>query len=162
MRRQAAVGRATPAGSSRDERLDPFALPVQFVVSDKAADERVRNVELTRERVVVRRAVNGIKMAVNLPIAAYLIAVVVEVGGSLLLAVGYRTTFVATGMAVFTLATAVFFHNHFADQNQFIHFFKNIAIAGGLFQIASFGAGSISIDGLRTKTYRRGSALSPA
>jgi putative oxidoreductase len=91
-----------------------------------------------------------------LPIAGYLIAVVVEVAGGLLLAAGYRTTFVATGMAVFTLATAAFF------QNQLIHFFKNIAIAGGLFQVASFGAGSISIDGLRTKRHRRGRALSPA
>jgi hypothetical protein len=61
-----------PAGSSRDERLDPFALPVRFAVSDKAADERMRFVELTRERVVVRRAVRGIKMAVNLPVTAYL------------------------------------------------------------------------------------------
>jgi putative oxidoreductase len=95
-----------------------------------------------------------------LPIAGYLIAVVVEVAGGLLLAVGYRTTFVATGMAVFTLATAVFFHNNFADQNQMIHFFKNIAIAGGLFQVATFGAGSISIDGRRIKG--RGRALSPA
>src|SRR5216684_5751290 len=95
-----------------------------------------------------------------LPIAGYLIAVVVEVGGGLLLAAGYRTTFVATGMAVFTLATAVIFHNNFADQNQMIHFLKNIAIAGGLFQVAAFGAGSISIDGLRIKG--RGRALSPA
>ncbi len=95
-----------------------------------------------------------------LPIAGYLIAVVVEVAGGLLLAVGYRTTFVATGMAVFTLATAVIFHNNFADQNQMIHFLKNIAIAGGLFQVATFGAGSISIDGLRIKG--RGRALSPA
>jgi putative oxidoreductase len=97
-----------------------------------------------------------------LPIAGYLIAVVVEVAGGLLLAAGYRTTFVATGMAVFTLATAAFFHNNFVDQNQLIHFFKNIAIAGGLFQVASFDAGSISIDGLRTKRHRRGRALSPA
>ncbi len=97
-----------------------------------------------------------------LPIAGYLIAVVVEVGGGLLLAAGYRTTLVASGMTVFTLATAVFFHNNFADQNQMIHFFKNIAIAGGLFQVASFGAGSFSIDGLRTKAHRRGRALSPA
>jgi len=95
-----------------------------------------------------------------LPIAGYLIAVAVEVGGSLLLAVGYRTTFVATGMAVFTLATAVFFHNNFADHNQMIHFFKNIAIAGGLFQVATFGAGSVSIDALRLKGQRR--ALSHA
>ncbi len=61
-----------PAGSSRVERLDPFALPVRFTVSDKAADERVRSVELTRDRVVVRRAVSGIKMALNLPVTAYL------------------------------------------------------------------------------------------
>jgi hypothetical protein len=61
-----------PAGSSRDERLDPFALPVRFAVADKAADELIRYVELTRERVVVRRAVAGIKMAVNLPVSAYL------------------------------------------------------------------------------------------
>src|SRR5260370_19853922 len=81
-----------------------------------------------------------------LPIAGYLIAVVVEVGGGLLLAAGYRTTLVATGMAVFTLATAVFFHNNFADQNQMIHLFKNIAISGGLFQVPNFGPRSISLD----------------
>ena len=60
------------AGSSRSERLDPFTLPVRFAVSDKAADERVRLVELSRERVVLHRAVAGIKMAVNLPVATYL------------------------------------------------------------------------------------------
>jgi hypothetical protein len=61
-----------PAGSSRVERLDPLALPLRFTVCDKAADERIRSVELTRERVVVRRAVAGIKMAVNLPVSAFL------------------------------------------------------------------------------------------
>lgn len=95
-----------------------------------------------------------------LPIAGYLIAVVVEVAGGLLLAVGYRTTFVAIAMAAFTVAAAAFFHNNFADQNQMIHFFKNIAIAGGLLQIAAFGAGSISIDGLRMRGQRH--AVSPA
>ncbi len=60
-----------PAGSSRVERLDPFALPLRFEMSDGTADERVRVVELHRERVVLRRALRGIKMAVNLPIAAY-------------------------------------------------------------------------------------------
>jgi hypothetical protein len=72
VRRQTAVGRVSPVGSSRDERLDPFSLPVRFSATDKAADGRVRTVLLTRERVVVRRAVHGIKMAVNLPVAAYL------------------------------------------------------------------------------------------
>jgi putative oxidoreductase len=92
-----------------------------------------------------------------IPIVGYLIAVVVEVGGGLLLAVGYRTTPVAIGMAVFTLAAAVFFHNNFADQNQMIHFLKNIAVVGGLLQVAAFGAGSFSIDGLRVKGNRAAS-----
>ena len=70
MRRQATT-RATPAGSSRVERLDPFALPVRFENADQTADERVRMIELHRERVVLRRALCGIKMAVNLPVAAY-------------------------------------------------------------------------------------------
>jgi hypothetical protein len=60
-----------PAGSGRSARLDPFALPVRFQAADAAADGRSREVELTRERVVVRRAVAGIRMAVNLPISAY-------------------------------------------------------------------------------------------
>jgi hypothetical protein len=58
-------------GSSRVERLDPFALPLRFENADHAADERVRTIELHRERVVLRRALRGIKMAVNLPVAAY-------------------------------------------------------------------------------------------
>jgi putative oxidoreductase len=53
---------------------------------------------------------------------------------------------VATGLAAFTLATAIFFHNNFADQNQMIHFLKNIMIIGGLLQIAYFGGGPYSLD----------------
>ena len=94
-----------------------------------------------------------------LPVAGYLIAVVVEIAGSLLLMVGYRTTPVAIGMAAFTFATAVFFHHDFADQNQMVHFLKNIAIAGGLLQVAAFGAGSFSIDGLRAKANRQAVSL---
>jgi hypothetical protein len=61
-----------PAGSSRAVRLDPLALPVRFTASDAGADERVRWVELDRERVVLRRAVRGIPMAIKLPVRAFL------------------------------------------------------------------------------------------
>jgi hypothetical protein len=61
-----------PAGSGRGERLDPLALPLRFQATDHTADERLRTVELHRERVVLRRALHGIKMAVQLPVAAYL------------------------------------------------------------------------------------------
>ena len=72
MRRQTATGGPASAGSSRHERLDPFTLPVRFAAKDISADGRVRLVELSRDHVVLRRAVRGIKMAVRLPIATYL------------------------------------------------------------------------------------------
>jgi len=70
-RRQTIGGGVISAGSSRALRLDPFALPVSFAADDIRADARVRVVELSRERVVLRRAVHGIRMAVNVPVAAF-------------------------------------------------------------------------------------------
>jgi putative oxidoreductase len=81
-----------------------------------------------------------------LPWLAYLGAVVIEVGGGLLLAVGYQTRLVAAVVAGFTIATALAFHHNFGDQNQTIHFLKNIAIAGGLLQVVAFGSGRFSVD----------------
>jgi hypothetical protein len=52
-------------------RLDPFSLPVRFTAADAAADERLRVVDLHRERVVLRRSVRGMRMALNLPVAAF-------------------------------------------------------------------------------------------
>jgi hypothetical protein len=52
-------------------RLDPCGLPVRFSASDAAADGRVRDVELHRERVVVRRSLHGMRMALNMPVAAF-------------------------------------------------------------------------------------------
>ncbi len=60
-----------PAGSSRLLRLDPFSLPARFAATDATADERVRHVELTRERVVVRRSLDGMRMALNMPVSAF-------------------------------------------------------------------------------------------
>jgi len=76
------------------------------------------------------------------------LAVLMEAGGGALLLLGYRTRLVAPLMALFTLATAVFFHHDFADQNQMIHFLKNIMLIGGLLNIAYFGAGPVSLDSL--------------
>ena len=59
------------AGSGRALRLDPFGLPVRFSASDAAADGRVRDVELHRERVVLRRSLQGMRMALNMPVSAF-------------------------------------------------------------------------------------------
>ena len=84
-----------------------------------------------------------------LPQLALAGAIVVELIGGLALILGYRTRFVALGLAAFSVVTALVFHSALADQNQFIHFFKNIAMAGGLLQIAAFGAGPIGLDSRR-------------
>ncbi|MGO4711373.1 DoxX family protein [Bradyrhizobium sp. 2TAF24] len=83
------------------------------------------------------------------PFLAYLVAVAVEVVGGALLVLGYQTRAVALVLAVFTLATAFGFHHNFAEQNQMIHFMKNLAITGGLLQVVAFGAGAFSLDGRR-------------
>ena len=56
------AGGMPPAGSARALRLDPFALPVRYPAKDAGADGQVRQVELDRERVVLRRAVRGMRM----------------------------------------------------------------------------------------------------
>ena len=86
-----------------------------------------------------------------LPPAALAVSVIVELGGGLLLVAGFRARFVAAVLVLFALATAVSFHRNFADQNQMIHFLKNVMMAGGLLQIVAFGACALSIDNLRAK-----------
>ena len=84
-----------------------------------------------------------------LPPLAYAAAVAVELGGGLALLAGYRTSLVAAVLALFSIVTALTFHADLADQNQLIHLFKNIAMAGGLLQVAAFGAGRFSLDARR-------------
>jgi putative oxidoreductase len=86
------------------------------------------------------------------PPLAFAVAVLVELGGGLFLVFGYRVRPVALALAAFSLATAISFHGNFADQNQMIHFLKNVMIAGGLLQIAAFGAGALSIEQWRRKS----------
>ena len=73
---RSAAGASRPGASHRASamgtpRLDPFSLPVRFEAADAAADECLRVVDLHRERVVLRRSVHGIRMALNMPVASY-------------------------------------------------------------------------------------------
>ena len=81
-----------------------------------------------------------------LPQLALAGAIAVELLGGLALVFGFRARLAAAVLAVFSLITAAFFHSALGDQNQFIHFFKNVAMAGGLLQVVAFGPGRISFD----------------
>lgn len=96
-------------------------------------------------------AMIGYIESVGLPFpgVALALAILAELVGGVALIVGYRTRLVAAGLAVFSIATALAFHNQLGDQNQFIHFFKNLAMAGGLLQVVAFGSGRFSLDARR-------------
>ena len=72
MRRQTATSGINPAGSGRTERLDPLSLPISFHAHDIRADGGIRQIELHRERVVLRRAVHGMRMAVSVRVSDFL------------------------------------------------------------------------------------------
>jgi putative oxidoreductase len=74
-----------------------------------------------------------------------------EVVAGLALAIGFKARWAALALGVFTIVAALLFHRYWAmpEQQQFMQqllFMKNLAIAGGMFIVASLGAGAASID----------------
>ena len=65
----------------------------------------------------------------------------------------YMESMHVSGALLWPVVTAVFFHANFGDQNQLIHFMKNVAMAGGFLILASFGAGRISVDSEATSGF---------
>lgn len=76
--------------------------------------------------------------------------IILELGGGILIAIGYQTRIVALLLAGFTVLAGLIFHHQFADQNQMIHFMKNLAIAGGFLSLVLNGAGGWSVDGRKS------------
>jgi putative oxidoreductase len=103
-------------------------------------------------------AMVGYAAAKGLPAAdlAIWLAAAVEILGGLSLLLGFQARIGAWLLFLFLIPTSVVFHNFWAMQgmekmdNQG-HFFKNVAIMGGLLFVATFGAGAYSIDAARLK-----------
>jgi len=72
--------------------------------------------------------------------------IVLEIFAPLMLIVGWKTGLAAFALAGFSVLSALLFHFNFADQIQSIMFMKNIAIAGGLLLLCTYGAGHFSLD----------------
>ncbi len=88
------------------------------------------------------------------PELATVVALLVEILGSLCLLAGFQTRIASIVLAVFTLVATFFFHNYWAapaDQAFVAQllFFKNIAVIGGLLILAAQGAGDWSLDAKR-------------
>ena len=85
-------------------------------------------------------------MGLPFPDLLFVLSIVVELGGGLLLAFGFGTRITALGLAAFSIVTGLVFHHAIGDQNEMFHLLKNLAMAGGLLQVAAFGAGAFSLD----------------
>ena len=87
-----------------------------------------------------------------LPQVGAIVAILCELGGGLLLAIGFKARWAALVLALFTLAAAILFHNYWAlsDAAQIaankINFWKNVSISGGMLMVFAFGPGRYSVD----------------
>jgi putative oxidoreductase len=99
----------------------------------------------------------GYMGSLGLPVPSLVtwIAIIVEIGGGLLMLAGYQTRLVALGLAIYVLVTAFIGHFQLGDPNQFQHFMKNIAIVGGLLAFVAFGAGAYSLDARRREMLKQ-------
>lgn len=95
----------------------------------------------------------GYMQAVGLPATTLLLVltIVVEVGGGLALAFGWKTRWAALVLAGFVLIATFVFHQFWSVppeqvQNQLNHFLKNIAIIGGLLCVFAVGPGRYSVE----------------
>lgn len=78
-------------------------------------------------------------------------AALIEIIAGLALFLGWWARFAALGLVLFMIPTTLIFHDFWShvgqeQQTQMIHFLKNLAIMGGLFQVMGFGAGPVSLD----------------
>lgn len=89
----------------------------------------------------------------GLPMPEVLIAlsIVMELGGALLLIVGWKARWAAAMLFLWLIPVTIAFHNPMglpADQarGQTIHMMKNICIMGGMLMVFALGPGGFSLD----------------
>ncbi len=89
-----------------------------------------------------------------LPQVVAALTILMELGGGLALLFGFMTSWAAVGLALFSLAAGVIFHAYWNAPEaqhmfQYLNFWKNVTIAGGMLVLAAYGPGSISVDARR-------------
>ena len=94
------------------------------------------------------------KLGFPMPEVLVWVVIVVEIGGALLLILGWHARKAAWLLMLFTLIATFAAHRFWevdAAQygNQLNHFLKNLAIVGGLLFVAAAGTGSLSMDARR-------------
>jgi putative oxidoreductase len=86
-----------------------------------------------------------------MPQVLAVLTIAVELGGGILLAIGYKARWAALALGAFTLLAGFIFHDFWAadaaqKMGQQINFLKNISIAGGMLMVFAFGPGRYSVE----------------
>ena len=84
---------------------------------------------------------------VPLPNVAIWLSIPIHLLAGMALLVGSKTRWAAALLAVLSVATAFGVHLPIGDQDNMIHFYKNLAMTGGFLYVIAVGAGAVSIDG---------------
>jgi len=91
------------------------------------------------------------KLGFPMPEAMAVIAPIIEIGGAVLLIIGWKSRYAAWLLSLFVVIAAFAAHRFWTFDaaqytNQMNHFMKNIAIIGGLLFVAACGPGRLSVD----------------
>jgi putative oxidoreductase len=84
----------------------------------------------------------------GVPPTLLIATIALQLSAGIAIVLGWRARLGAAALGLFCLATAILFHNNFANRIELLHFDKDLAIAGGMFVLMVRGAGAWSIDGL--------------
>jgi putative oxidoreductase len=94
------------------------------------------------------------KLGFPMPDVMVWVAIAIELGGGILLVLGWKARWAALLLALFTAIAAFAAHRFWEVDpaqyaNQMNHFLKNLAIVGGMLFVAAVGPGALSVDGRR-------------
>lgn len=105
-------------------------------------------------------ATQGYMEAMGVPGGLLPLVIALEVGGGLAILAGGFTRSFAAALAAFSLASAALFHGNLGDGDQAIHFWKNVAMAGGFLMLVANGPGALSLDAAWSRRRTSPEALS--
>jgi putative oxidoreductase len=95
----------------------------------------------------------GYMASKGLPMVPVLLGatIALELGGGILLAIGWKTRWVALAIFLWLIPVTFIFHAFWGIdatqvQNQMNHFLKNVAIMGAMLMLFAFGPGAYSLD----------------
>jgi putative oxidoreductase len=88
-----------------------------------------------------------VSVHVPLPNVAIWISIPIHLLGGMALLVGFKTRWAAALLALLCVGAAFGVHLPIGDQDNMIHFYKNLVMTGGFLYVIAFGAGAVSIDG---------------